>query len=122
MKVNLSTHNTRTQVPITITTSGSEDLPLVIVTPKDKNSLVEQFTVPLHLTATGSQGEFWFQNKGSYEVIIKSSKETTTQSIHVEDQYFLPFSLEFGVGAVLLILTLFGVFLWIKTTKKYAKS
>ena len=122
MKVTLTKTDTRALVPITLQISDTKENPEVKIIPLDKNSAIEPYLIDVHPTEKGATAEFWFQNKGTYTLEVKTSSEVITKTITIQDQFFLPFSIEFGVGFGLLCITLFGIFLWIKIKKRYART
>ena len=122
MEVNLSTRETRTLVPVTVTLSDVTE-PVSVTIREGSYDLFRVDLKKKHDDENGRffwQGEFWLENPGSYEVWGIDSLHRAHASLQVREQIFLPFEVEFGIFLSVLSLASLGIILWYKKrTKKY---
>jgi hypothetical protein len=119
MNITINPPTLRTLLPINIDISGTDLHPEITVT---SLATGQDAITPFHVDAKAKPGkfhaDFWLEKSGDYTVDITSGAQHYQSILHVQQQIFLPFSIEFGVFSGLFLVTMLGVFLWLQKIRK----
>ena len=110
MEVEISDNTVREGVPIEIIIHHAKGHPEIHVS--KMGSLTPRFKNGKYTAS------FWAMEKGIYEINVKDSNKTITQSIEVSSQSYLTFKEEFGAFFILLLLVSFALCHWMKKIRK----
>lgn len=102
--------NYRTTNPIYINVKDVDDVPEV--------SVEKLGDIPVTKKGDFYQAHFWAQQEGHYGITVLSGKDKFEKEIVINEQVFIPFHYEFTAFFIVLMLSLFGVYLWMKKRKK----
>lgn len=116
MNVTIEPKTIRSYVPITVNIDDTLSPPVVKVSSLSDGDQFEITATPI--TKNLFQTQFWLEKEGHYKVSVLSNSYQWQKQITVHEQLFLPFSVEFGSFFILLMITLYGVFVWHKKKTK----
>ena len=111
MKVDMiPQENLKTNMPIMLKISGEVKSPSVEVKGLGQ--------VPVRKEKEQFVSEFWSQDKGKYQIIVRGENAIWKSMVTIEKQEYITFNQEMTIFGLLIICSAVGLVLWMRRLKK----
>jgi len=111
MKMTITPQSPRTFLPINLLITEAQETPQISVRSLAGDAL-PPFQVVLYGSDGAYQGTFWLRQAGVYQIAVATPSQNLTKKLHVAEQKFLPFQIEFGLFTALFVIVGIGIVLW----------